>query len=62
MPIWLRKFTHTTINDFYIKEKEEYDKASGQSKIDPNNPIKNMKELPKVNLPDFVSKIKSVKK
>jgi hypothetical protein len=45
-----------------MKEKEEYDNASGKSKIDPNNPIKNMKDMPKVNLPDFVSKIKSSKK
>jgi hypothetical protein len=62
MPIWLRKFTHNSINDFYIKEKENYDKATGKNKIDPNNPIKNMKDMPKVNLPDFVSKIKSAKK
>ena len=58
----MRKFTHKSINDFYMKEKEEYDNASGKSKIDPNNPIKNMKDMPKVNLPDFVSKIKSSKK
>jgi len=62
MPIWLRKFTHNSINDFYTKEKDNYDKATGKNKIDPNNPINNMKELPKVNLPDFVSKIKSSKK
>jgi len=32
MPIWLRKFTHNTIREFYEKEKEEYDKAANKSK------------------------------
>lgn len=60
MPIWLRKFTHKSISDFYEKEREEYDKQSGKSKIDPN--AKQQQKLPNVNIPDFVSKIKSSKK
>jgi len=60
MPIWLRRFTHKSISDFYAKEKEEYEKHSGKKKIDPNNPIK--ENLPNVNVPDFVSKLKSSKK
>ena len=30
MPLWLRRFTFNEINEFYISEREEYDKASGQ--------------------------------
>lgn len=33
MPIWLRRFTFNEINEFYIKEREEYEKATGQSKL-----------------------------
>lgn len=60
MPVWLRRFTHKSISDFYEKEKEEYDKLSGKQKIDANNPMK--QNLPNVNVPDFVSKLKSTKK
>jgi hypothetical protein len=31
MPIWLRRFTFNEINEFYIKEREEFDKAHGNS-------------------------------
>ena len=31
MPIWLRRFTFNEMREFYIKEKEEYDKATGNS-------------------------------
>jgi hypothetical protein len=47
MPIWLRNFTFNKINDFYIKQSEEYEKASSN---------KQKVELPKVKVPDFVSK------
>jgi hypothetical protein len=60
MPVWLRRFTHKSISDFYEKEKEEYEKSSGKQKIDPNNPVNT--KLPNVNVPDFVSKVKSMKK
>lgn len=32
MPIWLRRYTHNTISEFYKKEREEYEKASGKAK------------------------------
>ena len=32
MPIWLRKYTHTTIRDYYEQEKEEYEKEMGRAK------------------------------
>lgn len=47
MPIWLRNFTFNKINDFYIKQNEEYEKASSN---------KQKVELPKARVPDFVSK------
>ena len=33
MPIWLRKFTFNSINEFYQKEQEEYRKARGESEL-----------------------------
>lgn len=33
MPIWLRKFTFNSMNEFYEKEREEYDKASGKGEL-----------------------------
>lgn len=47
MPIWLRNFTFNKINDFYIKQNEEYEKASSN---------KQKVEFPKARVPDFVSK------
>jgi hypothetical protein len=32
MPRWLRDFTFQEINNFYKKEKEEYEKAQSKSK------------------------------
>ena len=32
MPRWLREFTFQEINEFYKKEKEEYEKAQSKSK------------------------------
>ena len=31
MPIWLRNFTFQKMQEFYEKEKEEYDKANKKS-------------------------------
>lgn len=59
MPIWLRKFTHSAINDFYIKEKEEYDKAAGKEQLTANTSLNKIKDLAKVTVPDFVSKVKA---
>ena len=33
MPIWLRRFTFNSIDEFYKKEREEYDKASGKGEL-----------------------------
>lgn len=40
MPIWLRRYTFNSINEFYKKEREEYDEAVGKGKmITGNTPI-----------------------
>lgn len=63
MPIWLRKYIYTSISEFYTKEKEAFEKSSGQEKITANSKIpESAKNLPKVNVPDFVSKVKKPKK
>lgn len=33
MPIWLRRFTFNSINEFYQKEQEEYNKATGKGEL-----------------------------
>ena len=33
MPIWLRRFTFNTINEFYENERKEYDKATGKGEL-----------------------------
>jgi hypothetical protein len=50
MPIWLRRFTFNTINEFYQKEKEEYDKATSKGELVTAN-----KPLAKPNIPDFAN-------
>ena len=62
MPIWLRRFTFREINEFYIHEKEEYDKATSGDKITAKTDPRNIKPLPKVEVPNFVSAIKKHKK
>lgn len=61
MPIWLRRYTHNEINDFYVKEKEQIEKSMGKETISANTDPEKLKPLPKVNVPDFVSKIKNAK-
>ncbi len=48
MPLWLRRFTFNTINTFYEKEKEEYDKATNKGEMVTAN-----KPLAKPNIPDL---------
>ena len=36
MPVWLRKFTFTKIQEFYDKEKESYEKVKGNQQLTPN--------------------------
>ena len=33
MPVWLRRFTFNSINEFYQKEQEEYNKATGKGEL-----------------------------
>jgi hypothetical protein len=49
MPIWLRKYTFNSINEFYQKEQEEYQKASGQGELVTAN-----RPLAKQKMPDSV--------
>lgn len=64
MPIWLRRYTFSEIKTFYDKEREEYENSAGHETItantDPKKLISNApKEAAKVNIPTFVSKVKS---
>lgn len=63
MPIWLRKFTFNEINEFYVKEKEEFEKSLGKEQLTAKSNMPEMaKNLPKIKPPDFVSKVKRPKK
>ena len=65
MPIWLRKYTFHEIKTYYDKEREEYEKASGKNTITADSRLdkfaNNIKkqDTQKVNVPAFVSKVKS---
>lgn len=48
MPIWLRKFTFNSVNEFYQKEQEEYNKANNKGELVTAN-----KPLAKPNVPDL---------
>ena len=48
MPIWLRRFTFNTKNEFYQKEKEEYDKITNKGELVTAN-----KPLSKPNIPQL---------
>lgn len=50
MPIWLRKFTYKTMNDFYEKQQEANDQASNKGKLVTAN-----KPLAKPGIPDSAS-------
>ena len=52
MPIWLRKFTFNSIQEFYLKEREEYNKA--QSKYNKGKTNVKMDEGNKQKIPDFI--------
>jgi len=39
-PIWLRRFTHRTMVEYYEKQNKEQEKASGQSSVLQNGHIK----------------------
>ena len=50
MPIWLRKFTFNTMNEFYEKEQAEYKKATNKGEMVTAN-----KPLAKPNVPDLTN-------
>jgi hypothetical protein len=64
MPIWLRKFTYNKIKEFYDKERDEIEKANGKNTITSKSDPRSFKDIPNqnVNVPNFVSKVKSRKK
>lgn len=62
MPVWLRKFTHSEISQFYQKEKEEIQKSYGKEEITAQTDVNKIRQLAKVDVPSFVSKVKSKSK
>lgn len=63
MPIWLRKYTYNLISEFYENEKKEIEKQRGKETLTANSKIPpSAKNLPKVNIPEFVSSVKKPKK
>lgn len=63
MPTWLRRFTYNEISSFYKNEKEQYEKAYGKETISENTSLNQIKSInSKMNVPDFVSKVKRPKK
>lgn len=59
MPIWLRRLTFKYIDEFYIKEREDFEKSLGKEQLTENSDFKNTS---KITPPDFVSKVKRAKK
>ena len=65
MPIWIRNFTFSKINDHYVKENEEIKKAQGKSsnsksvttdgKVTSPEFLKNVKQKPQ-SKPNYVTK------
>ena len=59
MQIWLRRYTFNSINEYYKKEKEDYEEAVGKGKmITGNTPIAkpNISQLAD-STPTYTSKI-----
>lgn len=59
MPIWLRKYTFNSINEFYKKEKEEYEEATGKGKMITGNTPVSKPNIPqsKDATPTYTSKV-----
>lgn len=58
MPVWLRRFTYNTMNEFYAKEQEEYNKVTKKGEmVTANRPIAkpNVPDLSKI-APTYTSK------
>lgn len=59
MPIWLRRFTFNSLNEFYLAEQEEYKKATNKGKIiTANTPVSkpDVPDLSKIK-PTYTSKV-----
>ena len=61
MPLWLRRYTHNKLDEFYKNEKEEYDKQVNKNQLTQNTKASDIKSLPKVNMPSYVSSVKKGK-
>ena len=57
MPIWLRRFTHNKINEFYSQEKEQIEKSQNGGKS-----TKLIDSSGKVNTPEFLKTSEQYKK
>jgi|TARA_R110000796_G_scaffold50141_1_gene118870 hypothetical protein len=53
MPIWLRSFTFSKINDFYVEENARVKKAQGN-----NSNTKSVTTDGKVTSPEFLKNVK----
>jgi len=59
MPIWLRRFTFNEIKEFYEREKEEYEEATGKGKMlkTPDQLMKATAEKVAEQKPTYTSKV-----
>lgn len=51
MPIWLRKFTFSKLQEFYEKRNKEMEKAAGKSTLSTNLP-----KGPNIRKPSYTTK------
>tara|TARA_Y100001972_G_C7512804_1_gene259033 strand:+ start:290 stop:505 length:216 start_codon:yes stop_codon:yes gene_type:complete len=57
MPIWLRKFIFNNIQNFYLKEQEDYKKSQQIAKNKRKDTTSiDMGNTNKIKIPDFVKK------
>jgi hypothetical protein len=57
MPIWLRKFIFNNIQNFYLKEQEDYKKSQQTAKNKRKDTTSiDMGNTNKIKIPDFVKK------
>lgn len=57
MPIWLRNFTYKKLHEYYQKEAEEYEKASGKSSSNKSTLIDSSGNINKEAFKEASSKI-----
>lgn len=56
MPIWLRRFTFNSMDEYYKKEQEEYNKIKGQSELVTANKPLSKPAIPNTK-PTYTSKV-----